>query len=202
MNAHEFASLKQRAKEDWIKMERWRLAYRSDHKSIRKRANYLKWGTVLSGVLTGASSLTFFGDDPLKYITGIGGFITGVLAVVDKVFQWESSSNETWRNSKLIEDLQSDLYQYVWTVSVNKPMDNPERFLAKISNKFISYTSLQCSDPDQYMDVAIEACERLSFENMQIAVDLIPDEFDDDDILPEDIDGIDGVQPIIDGGTF
>jgi len=202
MNAQEFTSLKARAKEAWIKMERWRLAYRSDHKSISERANYLKWGTIFSGVLTGASSLTFLGDDPSKYLTGIGGFVTGVLAVVDKVFQWESNSNEAWRSSKLLEDLQSDLYQYLWTVSANKPIESPENFLAKVSSKLSSYTSLPCSDPDQFIDVATQACKRLSFDNMQFLEYGIPEEIDDDDILPEDVDGIDGLQPVIDGRGF
>jgi len=203
MNGPEFTSLKHRAKETWIKMARWRLAYRSDHKTISERANYLKWGTVLSGVLTGASSLTFLGDDPSKYITGIGGFITGVLAVVDKVFNWESSANEAWRNSKLLEDLQSDLYQYVWTVSANKPIESPESFLAKTTNKLSSYTSLPCTDPDHFLDMAILACDRLNLENMQLLEREIPDDIvDDDDILPEDVDGVDGIQPVVDGGRF
>ena len=202
MNAHEFVSLKERSKEAWIKMERWRLAYRSDHKSIGNRANYLKWGTVISGVLTGASSLSFFGDDPTKYITGVAGFMTGVLAVMDKVFQWESNSNEAWRSSKFLEDLQSDLYQYVWAVSSKKPIESPESFLAKINNKLNSYTSLPCTDPDQFLEAAEEASKRLNFENMAMIDQAMPDEPDDDDLLPEDVDGIDGFQPVIDGGTF
>ncbi|MCP4486088.1 MAG: hypothetical protein GY820_02025 [Gammaproteobacteria bacterium] len=202
MNSHKFASFKQRAKEAWIKMERWRLAYRSDHKSISLKANYLKWGTVLSGVLTGASSLTFLGADPAKYITGISGFITGVLTVVDKAFQWEASSNEAWRNSKLLEDLQSELYQYVWTVSANNPIENPESFLAKISNKISSYTSLPCSDPDYFQDEATQGYERLNFEKMKLAEYSVPDDADDDDILPEDTEGVTEIQPDVDGGAI
>lgn len=202
MNAHEFGSLKERSKEAWIKMERWRLAYRSDHKSIGNRANYLKWGTVISGVLTGASSLSFLGEDPTKLMTGIAGFMTGVLAILDKAFQWESNSNEAWRSSKQLEDLQSDLYQYVWAVSSNKAIESPENFLAKINNKVTSYTSLPCTDPDQFLKVAVGASKRLNFENMIMLNQTTMDEPDDDDLLPDDVDGVDGVQPVIDGGAF
>ncbi|PKH04432.1 hypothetical protein CXF72_00680 [Psychromonas sp. MB-3u-54] len=202
MNTHEFVSLKARSKEAWIKMERWRLAYRSDHKSIGNRANYLKWGTVIGGVLTGASSLSFLGEDPTKYITGIAGFMTGVLAVMDKAFQWESNANEAWRNSKLLEDLQSDLYQYLWAVSASKLIESPESYLAKINNKLISYTSLPCIDPDQFLAAAQEASKRFNFENMVMIDHAVPDEADDDDLLPEEVDGIDGFQPIIDRGDF
>ena len=30
----------------------------------------------------------------------------------------------------------------------------------------------------------------------------VSDESDDDDLLPEEVDGIDGFQPVIDGGDF
>jgi hypothetical protein len=201
MNPQEFESLKMRSKEAWIKMERWRLAYRSDHKILSTRANYLKWATVISGVLTGASSLSFLGENPIEYITGVAGFITGVLAVMEKVFQWESNAMEAWRSSKLLEDLQSDLYQYLWAVSSKKALENPERFLAKINSKMNGYTSQPCSDPDEFLCAAEKAADRLNFENMKI-IDVSTDEDADDEILAEDIDGIEGLQPIIEGGTF
>jgi len=147
-------------------------------------------------------SLSLLGQDATKYITGVAGFITGVLAVMDKVFQWESNSNEAWRSSKLLEDLQSNLYQYVWAVSSNQAIESPENFLAKINNEMTSYTSLPCTDPDQFLEAAEEAYKRLNFENMVMLDQAILDEPDDDDMLPEDVDGVDGFQPAIDGGAL
>ena len=115
-----FNAFLSRAKDSWKRMERYRLAYTASSIATSRKAEILKWLTLSIGVVTGISALTILvGESGSRILTGVAGVITGTLSLSDKLFRWEESSNKTWEKSKVLEDLQSELYQFAVDVSVS-----------------------------------------------------------------------------------
>ena len=190
MDENLFNAFLSRAKDIWKRMEKYRIAYTVSSKSATRKADVLKWLTLLSGVFTGISSLNILaGESGSTILTGVAGVITGTLSLSDKLFRWEESSNRTWERSKALENLQSELYQFTLDASVSDSVEDPGFFLQKMNEKVNQETSLKVKILDKYELRSNETLEAHGISSVTFTDRPVPVEPDDEGPI-EDAEGI------------
>lgn len=193
MDEPQFKTFAERAKDLWERMAKYRSAYAEGNAKAAKWAEALKWLTVICGMVTGISSLTLLvGQITSTALTGIAGVFTGTLGLADKVFRWEEKSNEMWKRSKQLEDLQSDLYQYALIVRASQETDDPVFHLDQLTKKISEITSYRAGAIEDYEDRARASLEKHPINTLEwLAVEEAIDV--DKEGLPDDAAGVTAV---------
>lgn len=192
MDDVQFMALRDRAKDSWETAEKYRIAYLNKSNIDSKFASAIKWLTLISGFFTGISSLPqIFGQETSSTLTAIAGMITGILTLGDKLFQWESKSNEYWSQAKSLESIQSELYQFMVGI-IGGDRENDLSFkMQRFHEKIKDLTQLKISKAERYSQLANQALiehkiSRMNFISNQIEQEDIEEEIS----LAENAEGI------------
>lgn len=192
MDEGQFIALKDRAKDSWETAEKYRLAYIEKSSIDSKFASVIKWLTLSAGLITGASTLPqIFGQDTSSSLTAISGMVTGLLTLADKLFQWEAKSNEYWSGAKSLENIQSELYQFlVGIVGGDKENDIGFR-MQRFHEKVKDLTQLKISGEDKYAQLAMQSLSEHKIGRVKFHADApIIQEAEEDSSLAENAEGV------------
>ncbi|VUD41968.1 hypothetical protein TDB9533_00597 [Thalassocella blandensis] len=193
MDENQFNAIKIRAKDSWETAEKYRIAYLDISNINSKFSSALKWLTLAAGVITGLSTLPqFFGQEASNNLTAISGMITGLLTLSEKLFQWEQKSNEYWANSKSLESLQSEIYQFLVAVLGGDSSTDISFKMQRFHEKVKDTTQLRLKDENKYSDLAKTAIQQHKIATIQyhtIETEEI-EEIETIDSLPESAEGV------------
>jgi hypothetical protein len=192
MDESQFIALKDRAKDSWETAEKYRLAYIEKSSIDSKFASVIKWLTLFSGLITGASTLPqIFDQDISNSLTAIAGMITGILTLADKLFQWEAKSNEYWSGAKSLESIQSELYQFLVGI-VGGDEENDIGFrMQRFHEKVKDLTQLKVSGEDKYAQLAMQSLKEHKIAHVKFHVDPpIREVVEDESSLAENAEGV------------
>jgi hypothetical protein len=193
MTEAHFNVLLVRAKEIWKRMETYRVAYHERSTVFTRNAEWLKWMTIGAGFATGVGSLAIFTETTsvaFAGFTGIAGVITGSLGMCDKLFHWEERSNDLWVRSKSLENLQSELYQFVIEASVSNLSEEPGFFLERVIEKYKQDSSCKIQDLGRAEQQAAQSLVVHGLSSLEFAGDEKPVPASVPEAQAEDTEGI------------
>ena len=190
MNQQQFEAFLTRSKDLWELMETYRLAYVANSEASNKRAETLKWLTLVSGLVTGLCSIPLFLNvQTTEYVVAIFGTFTGSLTVADKYFRWEEHSTETWQRHKSLENLQRDLYHFTLDINDSTRPESISLYIQQLSDKSSDETSLRINNIGEWKNRANVALHSHGINGIKFKA--APDETDDiEEFITEDVEGI------------
>jgi hypothetical protein len=192
MDESQFSALKDRGKDSWETAEKYRLAYIAKSSTDSKFASILKWLTLLAGFITGISTLPqFFGQETSNNLTAIAGLITGLLTLADKLFQWETKSNEYWAGGKSLEGIQSEMYHFLVGIVGGDQDDDLGFKLQRFHEKVKDLTQLKIGDEVKYAQLAMQSVKEHKINRVKYRASLsIAKEVEGESSLAENAEGV------------
>jgi hypothetical protein len=192
MNQQQFDAFVTRSKDLWESMEAYRLAYVEESELSNRKAQHLRWFTLIAGFVTALGSIPLFLDiQTLKYASAVFGAITGSLTLADKHFRWEESSTEKWKKHKSLEALQKELYHYCLDLSELTKGKDASLHIQQISNKSSDATRLRIEDLDEWKNKARLALESHGFNS----ISFVHEDHDatEEEFITDEVQGIEAV---------
>ncbi|GHB94322.1 hypothetical protein [Cerasicoccus arenae] len=185
MNEQQFNAFLIRSKDLLRRIETYRLAYGERSEVQNKNAVKLKVVTLIAGIITAVSSIGTLTVELSTLLTGVSGGITGILAMADNLFRWEESSNDNWRRSKKLEDLQYELYQYCLEASLGSTVEQGSLLISRVNERFSQETTLMIDNRALYESRAETFIENHGINSVCYQPDQVDASFDDERISEE-----------------